>query len=81
MSIACINTQESTNQMKENEYNGKILTFLSIVVSHFKNKIVNHKRVKYTMDTNSSFIKLIDPRELNKELDTRHPLQRTTKLI
>ena len=67
MSIEYINTQEPTNQMKENEYNGKIPTFLSIVVSHFKNKTV--KRVKYTMDTNSSFIKLIDSRELSLTLD------------
>lgn len=55
MSIECTNTQESDNQMKENEYNGEALTLLSIV-TRSKNTL-NHKKVQYTMEANSLFIK------------------------
>lgn len=55
MSIECTNSQESDNQMKEEEYNGEALTLLSIATSS-KNTL-NHKKVQYTMEANSSFIK------------------------
>lgn len=56
MSIVSTNTQESSNQIKEDEYNGETLTLLSIA-THSKNKTLNHKRVQYTMEANSLFIK------------------------